>query len=67
MTSIDGLHVGPSGNPDKPLLVTFGHGTPAARSEPLARDEAWRLWHLLQAELLRTMPNPPPYPAQATR
>lgn len=51
--------VGPSNDPDRPITVRLG----ADVAVNLPRDDAWRLWHQLQAELVRTLPYPPSYPA----
>jgi hypothetical protein len=61
-TNPNGIHVGPSGDPARPVAVQLGH-----TSEPadLSRDDAWRLWHRLQAELVRTLPYPTSYPRSA--
>ncbi len=51
--------VGPSGDPELPIAVRVVEDGP---TEHISRDDAWRLWHQLQAELVRTLPYPPPYP-----
>ncbi|UGQ09121.1 hypothetical protein LO772_19385 [Yinghuangia sp. ASG 101] len=59
-TDAEGIHVGPSGDPERPVAVRLVDDGPL---QQLARSDAWRLWSLLQAELVRTLPNPPTYPA----
>lgn len=56
----NGIRVGASSDPARPVAVQLGH---AREPADLSREDAWRLWHQLQAELVRTLPYPPPYPA----
>lgn len=52
-------HVGPSGDTERPIAVRLVDTGDAAS---LSRDDAWRLLHRLQSELVRTLPAPPAYP-----
>jgi hypothetical protein len=61
-TGDEGLYVGASGDPERPVAVRLVDG---GSVEKLARSDAWRLWSLLQAELVRTMPSPPARPQAA--
>ncbi|WP_436785786.1 hypothetical protein [Yinghuangia sp. YIM S10712] len=59
MASIDSISVGPSGDTERPVAVRLVDDGPV---EKLTREDAWRLWYLLQSELVRTLPYPPSYP-----
>lgn len=58
-TDAGGIRVGPSGNVEYPVAVRLVDAGPV---ENLTRADAWRLWSLLQAELVRTLPHPPTHP-----
>lgn len=59
MASIDSISVGRGGDAERPIAVQLGDDRPV---ENLTREDAWRLWYLLQAELVQTLPYPPTYP-----
>lgn len=54
--------IGPSDDPTRPVAIRFA--ADPEHTHKLTREEAWHVWHLLQAELVRTLPNPPSYRPQ---